>query len=492
MALTHRNVGTSVGNLAELSNRLDRRRFFQGLGQLAVIGGTGTLLGCESGTNNPGGTGNAVSNAGQAPPPATSGRAAGISSSTGASAGKLMYQMDPQHTGRSPHRGPRQAKVLRTFDTLSVNTPNPGDPRPNIESSAAIGPDGTMYLGNFPGNMLALRDPGSGDSLQLLWSFHPPGASSFHATPALGPNGTVYVGFSTGGATPEAKGTFYALKAPSRGTEAEVVWTVDLGPGRQTASPTLGPDGTLYVVSGAGKLFVLSPDGTVKWTAQTGASLKAAPALASDGTIYLSSMDGKLYAVSPPGDGGKEGAVRWNFDFAEHLGQTPLVTAAVPPPGANAVGSGASPAVGPDGTIYVGANNSNFYAVNPDGKLKWLYEAQREVAGIWSAAALSADGKSLYFGANKGGIYSLNPADGTLRWRYDLFGSIYNSPTVDSEGILYTGSTIGHVIALSSAEGKPIFEFNANAPVWTAPAIRPDGSLVVADTKGRVMLFAAA
>jgi outer membrane protein assembly factor BamB len=404
--------------------------------------------------------------------------------------------MDPQHTGRSPHAGPRQAVLLRTFDTARVETPDPGDPRPEIQSSAAIGPDGTIYIGNFPGNLFALRDPGRGDTLEVLWRFHPTGASSFHATPALGRDGTVYIGFSTGGATPEAKGTFYALRAPAGGTEPQVAWSVDLGPGRQTSSPTLAPDGTVYAVSGAGKLFAIAPAGAVRWTVQTGPSLKAAPALGSDGTVYLASLDGKLYAVAPPGAGATEGSVRWTFDFGQNLGPTPLVTAPPPPPppppGANAIGSGASPTVAPDGTIHVGANNSNFYAITPDGKLKWLYEAEREVAGIWSTAALSADGNTLYFGANKGGIYALNRADGSVRWRFDIPGAVYSSPTLDSQGRLYTGSTIGHVFALDSAGGQPLFDFDAEAPVWTAPAIRPDGSLVVGDTKGRVMLLGAA
>jgi outer membrane protein assembly factor BamB len=60
------------------------------------------------------------------------------------------------------------------------------------------------------------------------------------------------------------------------------------------------------------------------------------------------------------------------FDFGDHPGSNLLVTAPVPPPGANAVGSGASPTIASDGMIYLGANNSNFYAITPDGKLKWL------------------------------------------------------------------------------------------------------------------------
>jgi outer membrane protein assembly factor BamB len=246
-------------------------------------------------------------------------------------------------------------------------------------------------------------------------------------------------------------------------------------------------------VSGAGRLLALAPDGSTKWSVSTGPSLKAAPALGSDGTVYLSSMNGKLYAVAPPAGGSREGTVRWTFDFAANPGKTPIVVAPTPspgapapPPGANGVGSGASPTIGQDGTIYVGANNSNFYAVDPDSKLRWMYEAEREVAGIWSSAALSADEKTLYFGANKGGIYALDAQSGALRWRSFIYGSVYNSPSLDSKGVLYTGSTAGHVIAIDSASGKVLVDYDAGAPVWTVPAIRPDGSLVVGDLRGRI------
>ena len=32
-----------------------------------------------------------------------------------------------------------------------------------------------------------------------------------------------------------------------------------------------------------------------------------------------------------------------------------------------------SPAVGADGTIYVGSSDDNLYAVNPDGTQKWKF-----------------------------------------------------------------------------------------------------------------------
>ena len=32
-----------------------------------------------------------------------------------------------------------------------------------------------------------------------------------------------------------------------------------------------------------------------------------------------------------------------------------------------------SPAIGSDGTIYIGSKDYNLYAINPDGSLKWKY-----------------------------------------------------------------------------------------------------------------------
>jgi outer membrane protein assembly factor BamB len=402
-----------------------------------------------------------------------------------------MYQMDAQHTGRSPHVGPRGLRLLGTFNASAVEIPDPVFGNSDIQSSAAIAPDGTAILGLHSGLVVALRDPaGAGDQLAARWSFHPPGGSSWHATPAIARDGAVYVGFSTNSSTPEAEGMLYALQAPSKGILPVVLWTVDLGPGRQTSSPTIGPDGTIYAMGGGGRLSAITPDGRVRWTAQTGPTLKASPALGQDGTVYVSSMNGKLYAVAPPAmPNGQPGTLRWVFRFAEFPGTGTPVVGHSPPAGADGIGSGASPTIGPDGTIYVGANNSNFYAISPDGHLNWLFEAQREIAGIWSTAALSVDNNTLFFGANKGGIYAVNRIDGTLTWQYQIPGSIYSSPAVDASGALYTASTVGHIFALDGATGGLIFDYDAGAPVWTAPAIRPDGSMVIADRTGRVMLL---
>src|SRR6266852_1417323 len=141
--------------------------------------------------------------------------------------GRPMYQMDAQHTGRSPNRGPREARVLSTFDTSKYPVRDGTTAKPDMQSSAAIGPDGSIYIGNHQGVLFALQDSssaaGHGQSLELSWRFHPPEGSSWHATPALSPDGTVYLGFSRPGSRSDIEGTLYALRAPSGGAEADIV-----------------------------------------------------------------------------------------------------------------------------------------------------------------------------------------------------------------------------------------------------------------------------
>ena len=48
-----------------------------------------------------------------------------------------------------------------------------------------------------------------------------------------------------------------------------------------------------------------------------------------------------------------------------------------------------SPAIAADGTIYLGAFDTNLYAVNPNGILKWAFPTEDSII---SSPALGADG----------------------------------------------------------------------------------------------------
>ena len=47
------------------------------------------------------------------------------------------------------------------------------------------------------------------------------------------------------------------------------------------------------------KFYAINPDGTLKWSYETGDKIECSPAIDSDGTVYIGSFDDKLYAFGP-------------------------------------------------------------------------------------------------------------------------------------------------------------------------------------------------
>src|SRR5262245_57941434 len=74
-----------------------------------------------------------------------------------------------------------------------------------------------------------------------------------------------------------------------------------------------------------------------------------------------------------------------------------------------------SPALGPDGTIYVGSDDKKLYAVNPDGTVKWSFTTG---AAVKSSPLVNADGSVIYVGSNDDKLYAVNSDDGTANWVY--------------------------------------------------------------------------
>jgi outer membrane protein assembly factor BamB len=113
--------------------------------------------------------------------------------------------------------------------------------------------------------------------------------------------------------------------------------------GGANSTPTLGSGGRVYLTSNSNELYALNPDGTVAWTfiaEQEEREVRFSSPLTLDGAgvLYVGTREGELFAVNP------EGTLRWRFSLPE--GGMVIV----------------GPAIGADGTLYVGAG-SNLYAV---------------------------------------------------------------------------------------------------------------------------------
>ena len=287
--------------------------------------------------------------------------------------------------------------------------------------SPVIGPDGTIYVEDFMNNVYAVTPAGG-----LKWKYNDYDNDVIHydtgqRNPAVGADGTIYV---------PADG-LYAVN-PTTGTR---IWRFNRPQGgacRQ--SPVIGPDGTIYVFIHQDQLFAVNPNGTKKWETRLQYENEMSfgtPAIDDDGVIYIGSEGGDagphVYAFDS-----EDGSLKWKY----------------PVPGNRPIRS--SPTIGADGTIYVatkcGADRtSRFLAFTSSGDQKWEYVVQSvHLTGddIYSTPSVGDDGL-IYFGAETGYVYALNP-DGSLNWKCQLeYGINWSSAAIANNGRLYIGTIAG-------------------------------------------------
>jgi len=131
-----------------------------------------------------------------------------------------------------------------------------------------------------------------------------------------------------------------------------------------------------------------------------------------------------------------------------------------------------SPAIGADGTVYVGSDDLRLNAVNPDGTQKWGFQT----GGYVSCPAIGAEG-IIYAGSSDYYLYALNP-DGTQKWRFLTGNPVGSSPAIGADGTVYVGSYDGHLYALNP-DGTQKWRFLIGGYVQSSPAIGSDGTVYV-------------
>src|SRR5262249_49488411 len=135
-----------------------------------------------------------------------------------------------------------------------------------------------------------------------------------------------------------------------RCSDGTALWEMRFG-GHCQSSPALGSDGTIYVGCDDHKLYAVSPgDGSLKWTYDAGGMIRSSPAVDTQGNIYFAGMTtdpnaNMLIALRP------DSTVIWQYAGGGYMGNT------------------ASPAIGADGTIYIGFYG--LHAITPSGTKKW-------------------------------------------------------------------------------------------------------------------------
>lgn len=400
-----------------------------------------------------------------------------------------MFQHDPQHSGRSTVDGPQgpDPHVLWEFRGDSrflaspvvdvggvVYAPNGKrpltaiDPQTGLElwssnvaavagkpkvgladrSQPAVSNDGRVYQGARDNNLWA-TDTVAGD---IHCFFHVPKDGDVTTSATIASDGTIYMGSEALGA-----GWFYAMTP-----DCETVWPdsgnvdggkVVLGGSLKNVSPALSLDESVVFVSIKTEAIALdASDGSELWRrtiAVSGFGSRTpnfSPVVSADGeTVYFVSKDG-LWALDAD-----DGTPVWPAPFVPPF---PLADD-------SKEDMKSAPALGADGTLYIGAsksNSSHFYAVNPvDGSVVWSHEHADDGQYVNNQAALGADG-TVYVGFAET-LYAFDGAgDGfggsSIKWQMYLPGGFDSGPIVGAPGTLYVGA------------GKSLYKIADPDPAW--------------------------
>jgi outer membrane protein assembly factor BamB len=242
--------------------------------------------------------------------------------------------------------------------------------------------------------------------------------------------------------------------------------------------------------TGRSEFSAATNQGTLKWRftfskaklAEVLSDLASEPVVGSDGTIYAASIEvrhsthafsGHLFALNP------DGTQKWQFETADFLsagqdGET-------------------SPAIGADGTIYVGgreissdifrreergdSNSLGFlYAINPNGTLKWKFVTGKK-ADFSTSPVIGSDGV-IYIGSGDGNLFAINP-DGNLRWKCAVGQKPSSSPSIGSDGTIYVDSDGDSDLYAVTPVGALKWKFKADGPLTSSATIGPDDTIYV-------------
>ncbi len=285
----------------------------------------------------------------------------------------------------------------------------------------------------------------------LLWQNTADGSGDgFDSSPALGDDGTLYLADDD---SPSI------VAHDQRGVSLGRV-AIDPPTDIETQSGALAPDNIGYW-SANGNLFALTTTKQLwSYTDPKAASqaygfhnIKSAPAVTADGEVIFTfvfettkagvkQQSTRITAFAS----GRTQKLLWSSTLGPTKPQAGL------PPGPNLAPNDAdsmhyrsgitSPAIGPDGTIYVGHADGLFAIHAKTGKVKWGVG----MAAVVSSPAVGADG-TVYVGSADGALRAISP-DGTVKWRVNTGGQLNSSPAIGADGTVYAMSDDGSLYAV--------------------------------------------
>lgn len=392
-----------------------------------------------------------------------------------------MFGHDSRHTNRSPYKGPSLNDLRWTPEGTS---PTSSTYNPIIDG------DGTLYLvysgHGFEDDWIRGYNPTTGTQTKS-WRFPINDREDriLDCYPAIGPNGLIYVVqsiFRDSGAYTGFR--VYSLNPENQSQES--IFEAATANHLSTFSITIGGDGTVYIPTDDGSLYALTPSGNLKWVynkAEEGSNRYncwSAPAIGKGEMIYIAMNEialrrRKIVALDP-----NNGNEVYSLYLDQSSGTGDMYS------------NDSSPAIAPDGTIYVGGH-TNLYSLTPELNLTWSFSIYPYYQN--STPAIGGDG-TIYIGKAKdegsnafSTLYAINP-DGTIKWEKEYptdfdYPDTFGNPIIDKDGKIYVG------IYLNESEDFTIYCFRDwgvfAEEIWTFPHAY-SGDLVIG--KGSRMLYA--
>lgn len=133
-----------------------------------------------------------------------------------------------------------------------------------------------------------------------------------------------------------------------------------------------------------------------------------------------------------------------------------------------------------DGTIFIGSNNGNLYAINSlTDRQIWAFAT----GGIIHYRPNVVNGV-VYIGSANGQITAIDAATGKLKWSFTTGSGVTGTPAV-ANGIAYDCSGDGKLYAINATTGRQIWTFATGSAIWSSPVIA-SGTVYVTSTDNRV------
>ena len=130
------------------------------------------------------------------------------------------------------------------------------------------------------------------------------------------------------------------------------------------------------------------------------------------------------------------------------------------------------------GMLYIGNDDGGVYAIEQaGGTIRWRYECG---GAVYAGPRLTRDARTLYIGSLNGSLVALQTSDGHELWRLPTGGPVGSTCTLSGdESTLYFGTYDQKLCAVHTSDGAPVWCTKLGGNVGSESVLTPDGQLLL-------------